>query len=72
MPHSGLDDMHEIVESRKMENGIVVFWMEGNDMKYESFNYQELQDANINALDLLKRPRSYRIDPAAHKIIVKK
>jgi hypothetical protein len=64
--------MHEIVESRKMENGIVVFWMEGNDMKYESFNYQELQDMKINALDLLDRARSYRVDPAAHTVIVKK
>lgn len=64
--------MYEVVMSRKMENGIVVFWVEGNDMKYESFNYQELQDANINALDLLERPKSYRVDPGSHKIVVKK
>jgi hypothetical protein len=64
--------MYEVAMSRKMENGIVVFWMERNDTRYESFNYQELQDAGINALDLLDRPKSYRVDPAAHKIIVKK
>lgn len=64
--------MHEIVESRKMENGIVVFWMEGDDIKYESFNYQELQNMGINALDLLNRPRSYRADTEAHTITTKK
>jgi len=64
--------MYQITMSRKMENGIVVFWEERGDTKYESFNYQELQDANINALDLLDRPRSYQVDPGAHKIIVKK
>lgn len=64
--------MQQIFESRKMENGIVVFWMEGNDMKYESYNYLELQDQGINALDLLNRPRSYRVDTAAHTLTVKK
>ncbi|MFA5253188.1 MAG: hypothetical protein WC367_00790 [Methanoregula sp.] len=64
--------MYQIAMSRKMENGIVVFWEERGDMKYESFNYQELHDANINALDLLDRPTSYRVDPGAHNIVVKK
>lgn len=64
--------MYEVGMSRKMENGIVVFWLERNDTRYESFNYQELQDAGINALDLLDRPKSYRVDPATHTIIVKK
>ncbi|WP_292368442.1 hypothetical protein [Methanoregula sp. UBA64] len=64
--------MYQVAMSRKMENGIVVFWLERNDTRYESFNYQELQDANINALDLLDRPKSYQVDPGAHRIIVKK
>jgi hypothetical protein len=64
--------MHQIVRSRKMENGIVVFWENGNDTLYESFNYQELQDMGINALDLLGRPKFYRIDTDAHMLIVKK
>lgn len=55
-----------------MENGIVVFWEINADMKYESFNYQELQDMGINALDLLDRPTSYRIDTDKHTIAVKK
>jgi hypothetical protein len=64
--------MHDIVSSRKMENGIVVFWDEKGEKKYESFNYSELIDMKINALDLLDRPKSYKVDKSAHAIIVKK
>jgi hypothetical protein len=64
--------MHDIVSSKKMENGIVVFWDEKGERKYESFNYSDLIDMKINALDLLERPTSYKIDKAAHMIIVKK
>jgi hypothetical protein len=66
------DCMHDIVSSKKMENGIVVFWDEKGEKKYESFNYQELIDMKINALDLLDRPKSYKVDKAAHRLIVKK
>jgi hypothetical protein len=64
--------MQPIVSSRKMENGIVVFWHENDEKKYDSFNYSELIDMKINALDLLDRPRSYGIDVEQHKLIVKK
>jgi hypothetical protein len=64
--------MQDIVSSKKMENGIVVFWDEKGEKKNESFNYIELVDMKINALDLLERPKSYKVDKAAHKIIVKK
>jgi len=55
-----------------MENGIVVFFDEKGEKKYESFNYAELVDMRINALDLLDRPKSYKVDTAAHVIIVNK
>lgn len=64
--------MHNIASSKKMENGIVVFWEENGAKKSESFNYQELIDMRINALDLLDRPKSYTVDKAAHTIVVKK
>jgi len=64
--------MHEIKGSKKMENGIVVSWEENGKNQYESYNYQELVDMKINALDLLDRPMSYRVDNAAHKIVVRK
>ncbi len=64
--------MHDIVSSKKMENGIVVFWDEKGEKKYESFNYQELIDMKINALDLLDKPGSYQVDKALHKLMVKK
>ncbi len=64
--------MHDVVSSRKMENGIVVFWEEKGEKTYESFNYSELIDMKINALDLLERPKSYKIDKDAHTLVVKK
>ncbi len=64
--------MKDILSSKKMENGIVVFFDEKGEKKYESFNYAELVDMRINALDLLDRPKSYKVDTAAHMIIVSK
>ena len=64
--------MQDIVSSKKMENGIVVFWVESGEKKNESFNYSELIDMKINALDLLDRPKSYKVDKDAHTIITKK
>jgi hypothetical protein len=69
---SGSNYMHDVVSSRKMENGIVVFWEEDGEKTYESFNYIELIDMKINALDLLERPKSYKVDKDAHTLIVKK
>jgi len=64
--------MHDIVSSKKMENGIVVFWQENGEKVSESFNYSELIDMKINALDLLDRPKSYRVDPKARAIVARK
>jgi hypothetical protein len=64
--------MHDILSSKKMENGVVVFWDEKGEKKNESFNFQELIDMKINALDLLDRPQSYKVDKAAHRLIGKK
>jgi hypothetical protein len=66
------ESMQDIISSKKMENGIVVFWDEKNQKMNESFNYAELVDMKINALDLLERPKSYKVDKDAHKLIVKK
>jgi len=64
--------MNDIVRSKKMENGIVIFWMEKGEQKYDSFNYSELIDMKINALDLLEHPKSYKVDVPGHKLMVKK
>jgi hypothetical protein len=60
--------MYEIESSRKMENGIVVFFHLKGEKKFESFNYQELIDQKINAFDLLEHPHRYRVDDELHKI----
>jgi hypothetical protein len=64
--------MQKIVSSKKMENGIVVFWIEKDEKKYDSFNYSELIDMKINAVDLLEHPAAYGIDAEAHRLIMKK
>jgi len=64
--------MQNILNSKRMENGIVVFWEEKGEQKSDSFNYSELIDMKINALDLLDRPKSYKVDTAARLIISQK
>ena len=66
------EHMHDILSSKRMENGIVVFWEEKGEKKNESFNYSELIDMKINALDLLDRPKSYKVDKEAHLVVSQK
>ena len=63
--------MYDIEESKKMENGIVVFYLQKGGKKFESFNYQELIDQKINALDFLDHPHRYSVDIDAHNIYAK-
>jgi hypothetical protein len=64
--------MHDIHSSKKMENGIVVFWMEGDEKKFDSFNFAEIIEMKINAGDLLEHPRSYKIDKERHRLVFAK
>ncbi|MDD1676109.1 MAG: hypothetical protein LUQ40_00050 [Methanomicrobiales archaeon] len=66
------EGMHPLIGSKKMENGIVVFWKEGNDRKWDSLQYNELIDMQINALDLLENPKTYALDPATRKVVMLK
>ena len=63
--------MYDVESSQKMENGIVVFYHRNGEKKFESFNYQELIDQEINALDLLEHPHRYSVDSETHKLHVK-
>jgi hypothetical protein len=64
--------MNDIKASKKMGNGVLISYEENGMNKFESYNFQELIDMKINSLDLLDRPMSYRVDPAAHRIVSKK
>ena len=55
-----------------MENGIAVYYKVGTGEKFESFNYSELIDLKINALDLLQDPKNYAVDTEKHRIVMKK
>jgi len=64
--------MYDIKASKKMGNGVLISYEENGMNKFESYNFQEFIDMKINLLDLLDRPMSYRVDPAAHMIVSKK
>jgi hypothetical protein len=68
----GMNCMHDIVKTKKMENGIACYYGESGREKFESFNYSELIDMKINALDLLKDPKNYAVDTAKHTLVMKK
>ncbi len=64
--------MKEIENTRKMENGVALYYQEGLDRRVESFTYSELIDMQINALDLITDSKNYAIDVDAHKVVMKK
>jgi len=63
--------MFNIVTTKRMPDGIVVFWLDDDGKKFEAFGYANLIDLKINALDLLNNPQNYAID-AEEKILVQK
>lgn len=67
-----LESMYDIVKTRKMENGVACYYDKNGKREFDSFNYQELIDMKINALDLLKDPKNYAVDPVGHRVVMKK
>ncbi len=61
--------MYDIKASKKMGDGILISFEENGTNKFETYTFGELVDMKINAINLLERPMSYRVDPAAHKIV---
>lgn len=60
--------MQQIASTRKYQNGIQVFWTnEGKELS-DFFPFEELIEMKINALDILKNPKIYRIDAKNHRI----
>ncbi|HOX34392.1 MAG TPA: hypothetical protein P5217_03125 [Methanoregulaceae archaeon] len=60
--------MQKIEKTKKLENGVRVFWNEENRLAQDFYSYEELIDMKINAFDLLKNPGIYRVDRAVHRI----
>lgn len=48
--------------AKKMENGVALYYGPVAERKFESFNYSELIDLRINALDVLENPQDYLLD----------
>ncbi|HUH78428.1 MAG TPA: hypothetical protein VLY83_00885 [Methanoregula sp.] len=63
--------MFDIVTTKQMPDGIVVFWLDDEGKKFEAFGYSNLIDMKVNALDLLSHPGNYAID-AEEKVLVQK
>lgn len=60
--------MQKIEKTKKLENGIRVFWTEENRLIQDFYTYEELIAMKINAFDLLENPGIYRIDTTVHRI----
>jgi hypothetical protein len=58
----------EIITGVKRQDDIIVLWQEQQQMKSMFFEYGDLIDQKINALDLLDHPKMYRLDPESHTI----
>jgi hypothetical protein len=59
---------YEIITGVKREDGIIVLWQDQQQMKSMFFEYRDLIEQRINALDLLDHPKMYRLDPESHTI----
>ncbi|HXX55956.1 MAG TPA: hypothetical protein VEI81_07655 [Methanoregula sp.] len=63
--------MFDIVTTKRMPDGIVVFWLDDEGKKFEAFGYSNLIDMKVNALDLLNHPGNYAIDAEDRKLVQK-
>ena len=63
--------MFDIVTTKRMPDGIVVFWLDDDGKKFEAFGYSNLIDMKVNALDLINNPGNYAIDEEA-KVLVQR
>jgi hypothetical protein len=58
----------KIVQSKKYENGIQVFFENTEDGSNVFFPFAELIDMGINAFDLIQNPTMYRYNEKTRKI----
>jgi hypothetical protein len=63
--------MKEIITGIKRDDGIITVWQDGKEMKSSFFEYSDLIDMKINALDLLDHPKMYLLDPEKNLIVMK-
>ena len=62
----------KLLWQKKMENGVALYYGPVASRAFESFNYSELIDLRINALDLLENPQGYLFDKETRKVIMSK
>ena len=63
--------MFDIVTTKQMPDGIVVFWFDDDGKKFEAFGYSNLIDMKVNALDLINHPANYAIDEEERVLVQK-
>jgi hypothetical protein len=61
--------MKDITGVKKIDNGIVVEFREGEGYRTDGFTYAELIEMKINALDLLDHPQNYALDRETRRIV---
>jgi cyclophilin family peptidyl-prolyl cis-trans isomerase len=67
-PGSGGSSMYQLSGSKRLQDGINVFWKEGGREENIYLSFGQLVDMKVNALDLLEHPKNYQIDPKKKKI----
>jgi len=60
--------MFTIVTTKRMPDGVVVFWLDDEGKKFEAFGFSDLIDMKVNALDLMNNPQNYEIDADEKKL----
>ena len=67
-PGSDESNMYQLSGSKRLGDGVNVFWMEGGKEENLYLSFGQLVDMKVNALDILDHPKNYQIDPKKKKI----
>ena len=60
--------MNQLSGSKRLGDGVNVFWKEGGREENQYFTFSQLVDMQVNALDIIEHPKNYQIDPKKKKI----
>ena len=60
--------MYQLSGSKRLADGVNVFWMEGGEEQNLFLTFSQMVDMKLNALDILDHPKNYQIDPKKKKI----
>jgi len=66
--HGKESSMYQLSGSKRLGDGVNVFWKEGGEEENLYLSFSQLVDMKVNALDILDHPKNYQIDPKKKKV----